>query len=67
MPDGDDPVEVLRRWADSGGIWRVEHRDDAGIHLVLLTCTGDEEMGRLTSADPRLLAFVGARSSSETG
>jgi hypothetical protein len=61
----DDPLEALRRWQDSGGTWRVVARGAGGLDIVLLTCTGDEEMGRITSADPELAAFVGARDSSE--
>jgi hypothetical protein len=30
-----------------------------------MTCDGGEEVHRLTSADPELLAFIGTRSSSE--
>ncbi|HEX2805452.1 MAG TPA: hypothetical protein VHN80_04720 [Kineosporiaceae bacterium] len=63
--DPDGPVEVLRRWAGSGAIWRVVARTAAGLEIVLLTCTGDEEMGRLTSSDPDLLAYVGDRRGSE--
>ena len=65
LGDPDGPVEVLRRWAASGAIWRVVERTDAGLEIVLLTCTGDEEMGRLTSSDPQLLAFVRDRAGSE--
>ena len=63
--DPDGPVEILRRWSGSGAIWRVVGRTSAGLEIVLLTCTGDEEMGRLTSSDPALLGYVGDRSSSE--
>jgi hypothetical protein len=63
--DPDGPVEVLRRWAGSGAIWRVVGRTAAGLEIVLLTCTGDEEMGRLTSSDPQLLAYVGDQGGSE--
>jgi hypothetical protein len=63
--DPDGPVEVLRRWSAGGAIWRVVGWTSAGLEIVLLTCTGDEEMGRLTSSDPALLGYVGDRSSSE--
>jgi hypothetical protein len=61
----DAPLEALRRWEDSGGTWRVVARGRDGLEIVLLTCTGDEEMGRIVSADAGLAAFVGDRGSSE--
>lgn len=63
--DADHPIEVLRRWEGSGAIWRVLSCAQDRLEIVLLTCTGDEEMGRLTSSDPDLLAFVGDRAGSD--
>lgn len=63
--DGTTALEAVRRWEASGGIWRVGARWPGGIEVVLLTCTGDEEMGRVVSADADLLEHVGARDSSE--
>lgn len=69
MPDTRDaatePVAVLRRWEDSGATWRVVSRAGPELRIALVTCTGEEEMDRLISADPALAAFVGDRSSSE--
>jgi hypothetical protein len=65
MFEPDHPVEVLRRWQASGAIWRVLHRLPDRLEIVLLTCTGDEEMGRVVSSDPAVSAFVGDRESSE--
>jgi hypothetical protein len=56
---------VLRRWEDSGATWRVVSRAGGRLRIALITCTGDEEMDRLESDDPDLLAFVGERTSSE--
>jgi hypothetical protein len=63
--DPDSPLQVLLRWEASGGHWRVLHRSAAGLEIALLTCTGDEEMGRVVSADRDLLAHVGDRLSDE--
>ena len=57
----EDPLEVLRRWEDSGAIWRVVRRTPDTLEIALLTCTAREEMGRITTSDPRVLAFVGDR------
>jgi hypothetical protein len=58
-------VWVLRRWQDSGGVWRVVSRSAGRVDVALLTCDGGEEMDRLTSTDPAVLDFIGARSSSD--
>lgn len=60
-----DRVADLERWVDSGAHWLVLDRGHDSITIALLRCDGGEEVERFTSADPRLLAFVGARSSSE--
>ncbi|MFI9412156.1 hypothetical protein [Nocardia gamkensis] len=61
----DDPVAVLRRWADAGGVWRVAGRRSGSVTVALYQCTGGEEVDRLTSSDPELLRYLGERTSSE--
>ena len=58
-------IDVLRRWEDSGGVWRVLSRMPAGLVVSLRTCTAGEEVDRLVSADPDLLAHVGGRQASD--
>ncbi|MFB1296568.1 hypothetical protein ACAG24_013700 [Mycobacterium sp. pW049] len=60
-----DRAAELRRWEESGALWRVLGRTATAVTVTLLTCDGGEEVGRFTSEDPRLLAFVGDRDSSE--
>lgn len=60
-----DPVAALRRWQDSGAIWRVLHRRADTVTIGLFECTGGQEVERFTSADPALLRFLGERTSSE--
>jgi len=60
-----DPVEVLRRWEDAGGTWEVVSRAGGGLTVRLCTCTGGEEVDRLTSDAPALTAYVGGRSRSD--
>lgn len=60
-----DAIATLLRWTDSGAHWRVLQRTREEVTISLITCTGDEEVHRLTSADPELLAWLGARTSSE--
>ncbi|MEU7634141.1 hypothetical protein AB0C34_29910 [Nocardia sp. NPDC049220] len=61
----DDPVTVLRRWHDFGGVWRVLGHRSGAVIVALYQCTGGEEVDRLVSADPELLEFLGGRLSSE--
>lgn len=60
-----DPVETLRRWQDSGAIWRVLARRADSVTIGLFECTGGQEVDRFTSADPALLRFLEERTSSE--
>jgi hypothetical protein len=64
-PDDRDRVEELRRWQDSGAVWRVESRTPDVVTIALLRCDGGEEVERFSSDDPELLAFIGNRRSSE--
>ncbi|MDV3126626.1 hypothetical protein M1247_17020 [Mycobacterium sp. 21AC1] len=60
-----DRVADLQRWEDSGAHWQVLARTHQGLTVALLRCDGGEEVDRFTSADPRLLEFIGSRRSSE--
>ncbi|MEU4342084.1 hypothetical protein AB0H00_12570 [Nocardia sp. NPDC023852] len=61
----DNSVAVLRRWHDSGGVWRVVGHRSGAVTVALYPCTGGEEVDRFTSADPDLIGFLGDRHSSE--
>ena len=56
-----DAVAVLRRWEDFGAVWRVVARQGNGVTVSLCRCDGGEEVERFTSADPRLMNFLGGR------
>ena len=60
-----DRVAELQRWQDSGALWEVLARKSGSVTVALLRCDGGEEMERFTSDDPRLLAFIGERRSSD--
>jgi hypothetical protein len=60
-----DGVAELRRWEEAGAVWRVIGRTASAVTTALLTCDGGEQVGQFTSADPRLLEFVGDRVTSE--
>ncbi|MFF2087331.1 hypothetical protein ACFVVM_26455 [Nocardia sp. NPDC058176] len=60
-----DPIEILRRWQDSGATWRVLWRRADTVTIGLFECTGGQEVDRFTSTDPALLRFLGERTSSE--
>lgn len=64
-PDDRDRVEELRRWQDSGAVWRVDSRTPDAVTIAMLRCDGGEEVERFSSDDPELLAFIGNRRSSE--
>ncbi|NMO00238.1 hypothetical protein HH308_03300 [Gordonia sp. TBRC 11910] len=58
-------VETLERWTDSGAVWRVLSRRGGTITVGLFRCDGGEEVDRITSSTPDLIAFIGDRDSSE--
>jgi hypothetical protein len=60
-----DAVGELRRWTDSGAIWQVISRTADGVEVALLTCDAGEEVARLRSADPDVLAYLGNRDRSD--
>lgn len=56
---------MLRRWEDSGAVWRVTSRTATSVQIDLLTCAADEVMGRLHTSDPNVLAYVAGRERSD--
>ena len=54
----DDPVGMLRRWTEFGAAWEVVHRTPEQATVALLRCDGGEEVSRLVSEDPLLLAYL---------
>jgi hypothetical protein len=60
-----DAAADLRRWADSGAIWQVISRTADGVEIALLTCDAGEEVARLRSADPEVLAYLSNRDRSD--
>ena len=65
MSDDDTAVTQLRRWEDSGGRWRVLERGTDTVEIALLTCDIGEEVDRMSSRSPALLAYLGGRGNSE--
>ncbi|PRC42980.1 hypothetical protein C6A85_000000107705 [Mycobacterium sp. ITM-2017-0098] len=60
-----DRVAELRRWEEAGAVWRVVGRTATSVTISLLSCDGGEQVGLFTSADPRVLDFLGDRVTSE--
>jgi len=61
----EDPVAALSRWEAAGAVWRVLARDGDAVTVSLCQCDGGEEVGRLTSADPRLSRYLAGRTRSD--
>jgi hypothetical protein len=59
MPES--PVETLRRWEDSGAVWRVVSLGEDRAIVQLCACTG-EPVDVLESGDDELLRFLRERS-----
>lgn len=57
-------VEVLQRWSDSGGLWRVLIRTEDSATVGLFRCDGGEQLDEIRSSAPDFLAFLAGRDSS---
>lgn len=51
-------LATLLRWIEFGGTWTLLHCTETSATVSLRRCDGGEEVERLTSGDPALLAFV---------
>jgi uncharacterized protein len=56
-----DDLERLRRWEDSGAIWRVLARTTTEVEIALLRCDAGEQVDGFRSTEPALLAYVDSR------
>jgi len=65
--DDGDPVADLRRWEDSGALWRLLQVDGSRATVGLLTCDGGEEVGRLECHGPELVRFLARRGGNDDG
>jgi hypothetical protein len=61
LSDGDRPVDALRRWQESGAVWRVMSRTSSRLVTAFLTCDGGEDVDRRTLETVDVLKFVGDR------
>jgi hypothetical protein len=61
----EDVVGRLERWQTFGATWRVIARTAGSVTISLSRCDGGEEVERLTSDDPELLAWLGERTASD--
>lgn len=64
-PGGAALVAGLRRWEQSGAVWRVVGRSPSSVTVALLRCDGGEELDRLSSGAPEWLDFLRGRTGSD--
>lgn len=50
--------DTLERWEAFGGVWRVLASDGSAATVSLCRCDGGEEVERLTTTDPALVAYL---------
>lgn len=63
-PTGSEIVAALERWEAAGAHWQVVHRAADEVTVAMCRCDGGEELERVTSAAPEVLAFLAGRGSS---
>jgi hypothetical protein len=54
----DSDRDALERWETFGGVWRVLALDDRSAMVSMCRCDGGEEVQRLTTHDPDLVAYL---------
>lgn len=57
--------QTLERWTAFGGVWRVLAVDDTAATVALCRCDGGEEVERLSTTDPELVAWLAGHRESE--
>jgi hypothetical protein len=58
-------VEVLTRWEDSGGLWKVLSSGDDWINFGLFSCDSSEQMSAVSGPRTTVLhGYLGGRTSS---
>ena len=55
---GSKDLTELLRWEAAGGTSQVLRRKGETVEISLRTCGGDEELGRIRSSEPALLAYL---------
>ena len=58
MDTSSDPVEMLRRWTDVGGVWRVSGRRGDTLVVGLYRCDGGEEIDRFETLERAVVDLV---------
>ncbi len=56
-----DPVAALRRWEESGAVWRVEQRACGTVTIALMTCDGGEQVGQVRCTEDAVEDFLAGR------
>ena len=56
-----NPIETLERWEQFGAAWHIVARTSGSVTISLCRCDGGEEVDRITSSDPDLLAWLAGR------
>lgn len=57
----EHPIDMLERWEDFGGTWRVDHRDEGSALIHLLRCDGGETVDSLESSDAKFMRWLDRR------
>jgi hypothetical protein len=62
-----NPVEVLRRWEQFGGVWRVVSFGEGRAVVSLCRCDDGEEVRRIESDEPALFRLLADRDTFREG
>lgn len=60
----ESPLRTLKRWEDSGAVWRTRRLTATEAVVDLCTCSG-ERVDELRSPDPVLISYLARRPRSD--
>jgi len=59
-------LDVLLRWEQAGGVWRVTRHTADGATVALMRCDAGEVVEEVSSPDTDFVAYLARRPSSES-
>ena len=60
-----DPLDILRRWEQAGGVWRVTRWSSGEVVVALMRCDAGEVVDEVTASGPEWVDYLAQHSSSE--
>ena len=60
-----DPLDILRRWEQAGGVWRVTQWSADAAVVALMRCDAGEVVDEVSSTGPAFVDYLAQHPSSD--